>query len=288
MTDKIEFFEAPPAWMRERSNCRAVYLPEAGVVELCASDKAIFAGRAREPPEGGGQGVKRSQRSQRSEAGVDLRRSAGRAAQRLRWYALTNRLPVFATFTLAPDKIDRYDAQAVTRRLGQWLDNRVRRKGLRYLIVPERHRDGAIHYHGLMNDVLPMVESGTWLVPGCKRPRKPRTQRQAAEWREAGHQIVYNLPDWSLGFSTAMYVRGDYHQAVNYVAKYVTKQQEDGGGKVAGRWYYHSGNLDLPEQRVGSVDVRSLMERGARVRNLPEAGFSLVFLTVKMDDLLLR
>lgn len=92
-----------------------------------------------------------------------------------------------------PEKVDRYDASAVTRKLNSWLDNQVRRKGLAYVLVAERHKDGAVHFHGFFNDALPVVDSGTLSIGGGK-PRKPRSARERARWLEQGAHVVYNLP----------------------------------------------------------------------------------------------
>ena len=35
-----------------------------------------------------------------------------------------------------------------------WLSDRVKRKGLKYVLVPEMHKDGAWHFHGFTNLAL--------------------------------------------------------------------------------------------------------------------------------------
>lgn len=45
--------------------------------------------------------------------------------------------------------------------------------GLAYVLVPERHKDGAIHLHGFINESLPLSDSGTMKLPGAKRPAAP-------------------------------------------------------------------------------------------------------------------
>ena len=84
------------------------------------------------------------------------------------------------TLTLDPARVNRYDVREVTRHLNHWLDNQVRRKGLAYVLVPERHKDGAIHFHGFFNDALEARDSGTVSLPGQKAPRRPRSARQRA------------------------------------------------------------------------------------------------------------
>ena len=78
------------------------------------------------------------------------------------------------TLTLDQTQVDRYDMAAITRKLNAWLSNQVQRRGLIYVLVPERHKDGAIHFHGFFNDVLDRVDSGTMIPPGGGKPRKPR------------------------------------------------------------------------------------------------------------------
>lgn len=93
--------------------------------------------------------------------GADMERSMRRARAKLRRLALANDFDYFVTLTLDPARIDRYDGAAITRALGRWADNMVRRHGLRYVLVPERHKDGAFHFHGFMaGPGLEAVDSG--------------------------------------------------------------------------------------------------------------------------------
>lgn len=166
--------------------------------------------------------------------GADMERSMRRARAKLRRYALANEFEYFVTLTLDPAKIDRYDGTAVVRALGRWADNMVRRHGLRYILVPERHKDGAFHFHGFMaGHGLKAVDSG---VQWDGRP-------------------VYNLPQWTLGFTTAQRLYGDYHAAVGYTCKYIGKQA---GERPLGRWYYSGGALREPEKYLVDLDYRDM------------------------------
>ena len=152
-----------------------------------------------------------------------LSESQRRAVRRCRDIGTCNPdLDIFVTLTLDREKIDRYDYAQIIRVLNVWLDNRVRRNGLKYLIVPELHKDGAIHFHGLFNDVL---------------DRRPAGVKHHGKW-------VYNLPDWTLGFTTAQRVTGPdcSRKVAEYVLKYITKS----AGKIGGRFYLHGGRLDEP------------------------------------------
>lgn len=166
---------------------------------------------------------------------ADRVRAMRRARAAVREIARCNRFSYFVTLTLDKEKVDRYDMKAITRKLNQWLDNQVRRRGLQYALVPERHKDGAIHFHGFFNDALQVVFSG--------------------HYDKGGHKI-WNLPQWSLGFTTAIELYGDYEKAVGYVCKYIGKQ----GEKPGGRWYYSGGALLRPEVVLADMEIESIPE----------------------------
>lgn len=170
-----------------------------------------------------------------SEASAD--RARRRAATKVRDLALSNRFRWFVTLTLDRERIDRYDVGVITKKLNQVMDNLVRRRGLAYVLVPERHKDGAIHFHGFFTDAVRAVESG--------------------HMDGTGHK-VYNLPEWTLGFSTAIELYGTYSSAVGYVCKYVRKQEE----KIGGRWFYSGGKLAKPAVSYPDVEWREAHEAG--------------------------
>ena len=165
----------------------------------------------------------------------DINRSMRRARSKLRRLALANDFRWFVTLTLDPSKVDSHSGADVVKKLNAWCSNMVQRKGLKYILVPERHKKGGIHFHGFFNDCLEVVDSG-------------HTDKQ-------GHKI-YNLPQWSLGFTTAIELYDDYSRAVGYVCKYVGKQ----GEKPAGRWYYSGGALKEPEVEFADISPDDLRE----------------------------
>lgn len=166
--------------------------------------------------------------------GADMERSMRRARAKLRRLALANDFEYFVTLTLDPAKIDRYDGAAVIRALGRWSDNMVRRHGLRYILVPELHKDGAFHFHGFMTG------------------RGLRAEDSGVEW---DGRPVYNLPQWTLGFTTAQRLYGDYHAAVGYCCKYIGKQAAQ---RPCGRWYYSGGALKEPAKTYVDMDFRDV------------------------------
>lgn len=216
-----------------------------GSYELLVCDRPIF----------GLDGWEASEKQSKSRSDVasseSIERSVRRARRQIRDYALCSDFDLFVTLTLDKTKIDRYDITVITKRLNNWLDNCVRRKGLRYILVPERHKDGAIHFHGFFNDVLSIVDSG----------RKDKNKN-----------IIYNLPNWTYGFSTAIRLYGEYCHAVNYVCKYVGKNPE----KIGGRWYYSGGSLNSPEVEFVDVSGDCWEHPDGSRFDLPEAKLSFI------------
>lgn len=166
-----------------------------------------------------------------------MERSQRRARSKVRRLALANEFRWFVTLTLSPEQIDRYDGDEIVHRLGRWCDNMVRRHGLRYILVPERHKDGAFHFHGFFSDAVRVTDSGRTDDHGRK---------------------IYNLPQWTLGFTAAMELYGEYPAAVAYVCKYIGKQD---GERPLGRWYYSGGALVEPRREYVDMDFREMQER---------------------------
>lgn len=199
----------------------------------------------------------------------NLARSKRRARSAVFDIAMCSDFEWFVTLTLDAAKVDRYDASEVFRHLRYWLDNHVRRDDLAYLLVPEHHRDGALHFHALFNDVLPVIDSGTISLPGCKAPKRPRSKAQRQAWLDAGGQVVYNLPSWPYGYTTAIRLYGDRDAAVGYVTKYISKADQ----KIGGRWYYSGGDLRRPDVVAFDVDfARAAALNGASCYALDELG----------------
>jgi hypothetical protein len=208
----------------------------------------------------------------RRRAAASLARSKRRALTSLRDYCLCNKFRWFVTLTLDRARIDRYDYEVIIRAMKTWCDNQVRRKGLKYILVPERHKDGAIHFHGFFPDGVAVEDSGTISMPGEKAPKKPRSAAGRARMLARGGHIVYNLPDWKFGFSTAIELYGNYHAAVAYVCKYVSKAD----GKVGGRWYFSGGKLNKPELQYSDLTLSELLQSGtAREYEVPDIGLRL-------------
>lgn len=216
----------------EPSNARMKYTPDGKPLQLMVFNRNIFTNGLESTEHKKKFSVSRGYAD-------DTDKTARRAKSKMVDYILCNPdMDMFVTLTLSQEKIDRSNIDEIVKRLNTYLDNRVRRRGLKYVLVPEFHADGEnYHFHGMFNSAAcKMVDSGHKTKQG---------------------QTIYNLTDWKLGFTTAIRVYGDSRTKVaRYVGKYITKQMD--GGKIAGRYYYHGGALLLPRCEYFHLDYDGL------------------------------
>ena len=176
----------------------------------------------------------------------------------------TKCLDCFVTLTLSSEAVDRTDYNAVVKKLSTWLDNRVRRENLTYILVPEFHDDGEnIHFHGLMNmEALKLVravnndkDSPFYLKPLCDKKKRP----------------VYNISDYVLGFSSVIKITGKNGReaCAKYCWKYITKTE---GQKVGGRYYLSGGALVRPVYEYLDAYLESVPAESVRCGENGEYG----------------
>lgn len=185
------------------------------------------------------------------------------------------------TFTLDKEKVDRYDAKEIIKPFGKWLDNMVQRRGLKALIIPEYHKDGAIHFHGLINNSLKMAHSGTFKIKGNKKPVKGSTLRKMGKKpTDDDVQDVYNVTDYKLGHSTAVGLDGNVTAVAFYMTKYATKELD----KIFGSYYFAVGKIqrELPYV-ICNMDFENLAKTG-KVFDLPEGLGKVCYATITKDD----
>ena len=149
--------------------------------------------------------------------------------------ARCNKWEWFLTFTFSPEKVNsRYDYAELSKVMSQWLTNVKRRKcpDMVYLVVPEQHKDGAWHFHGLFRNIggLTMVDSG--LLDDQDR-------------------TIYNIQDYKLGWTTATQV-GDAARASSYLLKYITKELCAATPNM--RRYWASKNCERPTEEYAILE----------------------------------
>ncbi len=203
------------------SNARMKSYPVCSVLQV--ANAPIFRERGWEPkkrlydvpPKGNAKNAARS-----------LEVSRARARGAVRDIALCNPFTHFFTWTLNAQLVDRYDDDAVKKKLENTLRNLVRRRGFRYVCIPERHKDGALHFHGLCIPASVRLERAV-----DPFHRKPKSTNNG--------QPIYNMTDWPWGFSTCIPIDENYARTVNYLLKYMTKGHE----KIFGKWYLSARDL---------------------------------------------
>lgn len=183
-------------------------------------------------------------------------RSKRRAKKKMYDYIICNDFDLFCTLTINPELIDNRNYNAVIKKLNIFLDNRVRRNELKYVGVPELHKKGGLHFHFLCNsEAVKLIDSGVVSVKGYKKPIKISTADKYKIPNE-DRKTVYNIADWTLGFTTAIKTYGDVQAVANYVGKYISK----GENKIGGRWYYSGGQLNTPIYKYSRVSYSDVQD----------------------------
>lgn len=154
----------------------------------------------------------------------DRERAYRRASIRCMDLVMSNPMDWFCTLTLDPAKIDRTSYKDVERAFSRWASNEVQRHDLRYIAVPEHHKDGeSLHLHMLCSGGLKLSESGV---------------------KQDG-KMVYNIDNWRWGFTNCKRITGEDASiaCAKYCLKYMRKQQ---GQKIGGRYFLTGGSLRKP------------------------------------------
>ena len=130
--------------------------------------------------------------------------SLNRSKNKIFYYARSNDWTdgYFCTLTFDPKIYNSHDFKVVSDLVRKFTDS-LRYYGLYALFVPEKHKSGAYHLHGL-----------------CSKDLKPLLV-------DSGHRhndhIIYNLPLWRYGFSNITKVTNTL-AVEKYVTKYTTKE----------------------------------------------------------------
>lgn len=141
--------------------------------------------------------------------------------------ARSNRWEWFVTLTFNKELVKRYDYSDCTKKLSQWLKNgRKICPNMKYIVVPELHKDGAWHFHGLFSDCDGL-----------------QFEVAKGHFDDEGRQI-YNVGKYKFGWTTAVQI-DDQRKTCSYITKYVTK--ELCGLTKGKKHYWASRNVSLPE-----------------------------------------
>lgn len=155
--------------------------------------------------------------------------------------ALCNSWDYFVTLTLDKNKCDRYDLNATYKRLAKFFNNYNARTdaALHYLLIPEPHRDGAWHFHGLFSGLPPPHLQAFTLSDNIPA----RLKEVLCEGRQ-----VFTWPAYgkAFGFVTMEPVI-DSERCAAYMTKYITKELGKSGIELNHHLYYCSKGLRRAE-----------------------------------------
>lgn len=188
---------------------------------------------------------------------LSIHRSIRRTKSTISDLVLCNDFQYFCTFTFDPKKHDRYDVNHCKFVMSMWLHRqRTHSPNLKYLIVPEFHKDGALHFHALISGFNGRLKDSGKMQNGRK---------------------VYNMTGYRSGFTTAVPIDHNKVAVSNYIKKYITKDMPLIYGK---KRYWASTNLTRPQKSTNSM--YSLKELPLFTKKLYETEYCDVFETMKV------
>ncbi len=159
---------------------------------------------------------------------VKLSNNIARARTKIFEYAICNDFEYFVTLTVDGSKLDRYDLGEYIKKLGQFIRN-YRRKhevNIQYLLIPEKHTDGAWHMHGL--------------IKGIPKEHLNINKHGYKDWEEYAKKFGYISIDE---------VKNEIAVS-KYITKYISKSINEGGGvtEKESKLYYNSRGLKRPKK----------------------------------------
>lgn len=174
--------------------------------------------------------------SERKKKGNDHKLDAAisRARRVVLELALCNPWDWFCTFTISQDKFDRDNLIKWRDSFTQWLrDQRKKGVDVAYVLVPERHKNGSWHAHGLFRGNIPLVSFSALRASGIKVPDK---------LVDGGY---FNWLDYQkkFGFCSFGAIRDPVATGF-YTTKYLTKDMSDHVSQVGLHLYYCSKGLE--------------------------------------------
>jgi len=164
--------------------------------------------------------------------------SQKRSKQMIIEYARANSWDWFITLTFNPDMVDSFNYDECYKRVHTFFHNLKKRKcpDMKYLVVPEQHKSGRWHFHGL-------ISNADDISLGIS---------------ETGINGIYNITGFKYGFTTATKVK-DTKRVSTYISKYITKDVAD--LTIGKHRYLKSNNLnkaDVCDYNVSCDELEAL------------------------------
>lgn len=183
---------------------------------------------------------------------INKMRSKRRSKEKVFNMCILNEWDYFITLTFSKDKVkDRYDLEELKKTTLLYFKRLQKNHGIKYLLIPELHKDGALHWHGLIRDTNNKVKMVSANTTSCS------------------NREVFNICSWSdnKGFNTAVKIDKDdlsRSKVSSYISKYITK-----GNKLFRNYYYCSKDL-LNEPKIlydEKMDINFFLDDGTIFEN---------------------
>lgn len=153
-----------------------------------------------------------------------LTNNLSRAKSTVKELAICNPWDYWCTFTINPDKYDRYNLDAYFKDLGKFINNYNSYNcpdeyKVKYLLVPEQHKNGAWHLHGFIKGIKPQdlfTNTNGYL-----------------DWKQYHNKF---------GFISMDHIR-DMDKCSSYILKYMTKDTDKNVTELNRHLYYCSKGL---------------------------------------------
>jgi hypothetical protein len=155
-----------------------------------------------------------------------LKNNISRAKSTVLELALCNPWEYFVTLTLDQKKYDRYNLDKYIKDLGQFIRDQRKKYNtdIKYLLIPEQHKDGAWHIHGFLHGLTDKMLRVN----------------------------AYGYMDWldyskKFGYCSIDKIKHKV-KASAYITKYISKDFDRGIKKLNAKMYYSSKGLKKAEK----------------------------------------
>lgn len=171
-----------------------------------------------------------------------LDNNKSRARNKVKEYALCNDWEYFITFTIDKEKCDRYNLDNYVKKVSKLINNynfrRTDNDKVVYLLVPEQHKDGAWHMHGLIKG-LKSEDIGIILDDfGVDLRKGPKDNRIYYYWKQYHDKF---------GFMSMTLIESK-EKISSYIMKYMTKECQDKVKELGAHTYYASKGLNTAQE----------------------------------------
>lgn len=172
-----------------------------------------------------------------------LKNNITRARNKIIEYGLCNDFDYFCTFTLDKKKYDRHNLPVFKKHLDIFIQNLNARTeaNIKYVLIPEQHKDGAWHLHGFMMGIPEK------LLELFDRKSKKKLPPFIVNGLKAGRQL-YDFPLYreKFGYCCLEPVESKIG-ATMYMCKYMSKEISSNVRELGAHLYYCSKGLKKAE-----------------------------------------